>query len=291
MKFLFSLIGTIMLLSPICTYGQTTKVGDINGDGKVTVSDLLALSQLILNDEEDENQPSAETGEAIDLGLPSGIKWASCNVGATKPEEYGGYYAWGETEEKETYSWATYIHCDGSSSTCHDLGSDISGTEYDVAHVKWGDNWRIPTKDEFTELYNNCTCDSTTLNGVHGMILLPDNWVQPDDVTFTPQQHNWTTNVYDATSWRTMEGAGAIFLPAAGNRILSNTTYSLVINNVGNAGHYWSASGHVYYPTYGYTPSQHAYRMGFFGSTGNPPQGYTSVECYWGLSVRLIRNL
>lgn len=171
MKFLFSLIVTMVLLSPICTYGQTTKVGDINGDGKVTVSDLLALSQLILNDEEDENQPSAEAGEAIDLGLPSGIKWASCNVGATKPEEYGGYYAWGETEEKDVYDWSTYIHCDGSPSSCHNLGYNISGTEYDVAHVKWGDNWRIPTKDEFTELYNNCTCDSTTLNGVHGMIL------------------------------------------------------------------------------------------------------------------------
>ena len=103
MKFLFSLFGTMMLFSPICTYGQTTKVGDINGDGKVTMSDLLALSQFVLNDEEDENQPSAEAGEAIDIGLPSGIKWASCNVGATKPEEYGGYYAWGETEEKDVY--------------------------------------------------------------------------------------------------------------------------------------------------------------------------------------------
>ena len=156
--------------------------------------------------------------------------------------------------------------------------------------------WRTPTFAEWNYVINSRPNHSNlytyaTVCGVHGMILLPDNWVQPDDVTFTPQQHNWTTNVYDATSWRTMEGAGAIFLPAAGNRILSNTTYSLVINNVGNAGHYWSASGHVYYPTYGYTPSQHAYRMGFFGSTGNPPQGYTSVECYWGLSVRLIRNL
>ncbi|MBQ6065098.1 MAG: hypothetical protein IJK87_15950 [Prevotella sp.] len=116
----------MLLMMPFHAYGQTTKVGDINGDGNVTVSDILALVQIVLK--EDENQPTAEAGEAIDLGLPSGIKWASCNVGATKPEEYGGYYAWGETEEKEVYDWSTYLHCDGSYNTCYDLGSCISGT-------------------------------------------------------------------------------------------------------------------------------------------------------------------
>ena len=74
--------------------------------------------------------------EAIDLGLPSGIKWASCNVGASKPEEYGGHYSWGETEEKEIYEWFTYTHCDGTVQTCHDLSPSICGTENDVAHVK-----------------------------------------------------------------------------------------------------------------------------------------------------------
>ena len=120
---------------------------DVNGDGVVNINDVTYVLDHILG-KGHASAPTEEAGEAIDLGLPSGTKWASCNVGATKPEEYGGYYSWGETEEKETYDWSTYIHCDGSSSTCHDLGSDISGTEYDVAHVKWGGKWCMPTLDD-----------------------------------------------------------------------------------------------------------------------------------------------
>ena len=113
--------------------------------------------------------------KAIDLGLPSGLKWASCNVGATRPEEFGGYYAWGETEEKETYSWSNYIHCDGSRNTCHDIGDCISGTEYDVAHVKWGGNWRMPTKEEMDELVKNCYMEYITYNGVYGCLFVGPN--------------------------------------------------------------------------------------------------------------------
>ena len=103
---------------------------------------------------------------AIDLGLPSGTKWACCNVGADKPEGYGGYYAWGETEEKATYNWDTYIYCDGSMNTCQDIGSDIAGTSYDVAHVKWGGSWVMPSLDQILELEDNCTYEWTTLNGI-----------------------------------------------------------------------------------------------------------------------------
>ena len=81
---------------------------------------------------------------------------------------YGGYYAWGETEEKDSYDWSTYTHCDGSSSTCHDLGSDIAGTQYDVAHYRWGGSWVMPTHDQQMELLNNCTYEWTTVNGVNG---------------------------------------------------------------------------------------------------------------------------
>lgn len=87
-------------------------------------------------------------GEAIDLGLPSGLKWASCNVGASSPEEYGGYFAWGEIEEKSDYSWDTYKWCKGSSEsmtkycTNSNYGTvdnkTILDPEDDVAHVKWG---------------------------------------------------------------------------------------------------------------------------------------------------------
>ena len=81
-------------------------------------------------------------GEAIDLGLPSGTKWASFNMGADKPEESGYYYAWGEIDEDVLFKWEEYTHCDGDEDSCHDLGSDIAGTKYDAAHVKWGGNWR-----------------------------------------------------------------------------------------------------------------------------------------------------
>ncbi len=141
---------------------------DVNGDGVVNIADVTYVIDHILG-KGHASTPTVVTGEAIDLGLPSGTKWASCNVGATKPEEYGGYYAWGETEEKEVYDWSTYIHCDGSEETCHDLGSDISGTEYDVAHVKWGGDWVMPNSDDFEELLDNCTSEWTTLNGVNGL--------------------------------------------------------------------------------------------------------------------------
>ena len=117
-----------------------------------------------------EGEESAEVipDEAIDLGLPSGTKWAPWNVGASKPEEYGGYYAWGETEEKEVYDWSSYIHCDGTEETCHDIGTDIAGTDYDVAHVKWGESWTMPTLEQVKELLDNCTSEWTTVNGING---------------------------------------------------------------------------------------------------------------------------
>ncbi len=106
----------------------------------------------------------------VDLGLPSGTKWAACNVGATTPEAYGNYYAWGETEPKTTYSWATYKWCNGSSSTltkyCNNAsyGKDsftddktVLDLEDDAAAVNWGGAWRMPTDAEWTELRENCT--------------------------------------------------------------------------------------------------------------------------------------
>lgn len=106
--------------------------------------------------------------EAVDLGLPSGTRWANMNVGASSPEEYGGYYAWGETEEKDVYNWSTYIHCDGTKETCHDIGNEIAGTQYDVAHVKWGIIWQMPTIDQVKELIDNCSVTRVTMNGVDG---------------------------------------------------------------------------------------------------------------------------
>ena len=157
--------------------------------------------------------PSTSQYEAIDLGLS--VKWATCNVGATKPEEYGGYYAWGETEEKSYYDWSTYKWCNGSEDIMTKYCTDSSdGTvdnktvldpEDDVAHVKWGGSWRMPTLAEQVELFNNCTWTWTTQNGVNGYRLTGPN-------------------------------GNSIFLPAAGYRYGTDVDYR------GGFGYYWSGS-------------------------------------------------
>ena len=167
-------IYNINLTVPAAPSTPAGKKGDVNNDGVVNVGDVTSLVDIILYGDE---EPATDS-RAIDLGLPSGIKWASCNVGATAPEEYGGYYAWGETEEKEDYSWSTYKYCNGSYDsmtkycTDSDYGTIDNKTtlepEDDVAHVQWGGSWRMPTKAEQDELRNNCTWNWTTLNGVNG---------------------------------------------------------------------------------------------------------------------------
>ena len=134
--------------------------------------------------------------EYVDLGLPSGLKWATMNVGATTPEEYGDYFAWGETEpyytvghsqdnpclnwktDKTGYDWASYKWCNGSDDSmmkyCTSARYGAVDNEVtleladDAAHVNWGGNWRMPTKAEQDELRENCTWAWTTRNGVKG---------------------------------------------------------------------------------------------------------------------------
>ena len=97
---------------------------------------------------------------AVDLGLS--VKWATCNIGANSPEEYGDYFAWGETSTKETY---TEDNC----ATYNVSMNDIAGNaQYDAATANWGGDWRLPTEEEMGELLNNCTWRWTTQNGVNG---------------------------------------------------------------------------------------------------------------------------
>lgn len=156
---------------------------------------------------------NSSTLEAINLGLS--VKWASCNVGAVVPEDYGGYYAWGETEEKSDYSWSTYKWCNGSGDTMTKYcTSSRNGTvdnkttldlSDDVAHVKWGGSWRMPTLDEIKELINDCSWSWTTQNGVNGYKVTGPN-------------------------------GNSIFLPAAGARS-GDSEYTR-----GSTGHYWSST-------------------------------------------------
>ena len=190
----------------------TGKKGDVDGDGTVDVADVTEVVNIILNPDSDDDTPTTDS-RAVDLGLS--VKWASCNVGATTPEEYGGYYAWGETEEKSDYSWSTYKYCNGGFNSMtkycksRDYGTVDNKTtlepEDDVATVKWGGTWRMPTRAEQQELINNCTCTWTTLNGVNGYRVTGPN-------------------------------GNSIFLPAAGYR------RDTEVRNQGSSGYYWSSS-------------------------------------------------
>ena len=166
------------------------------------------------NDNENDQTTGTTQGHAyVDLGLS--VKWATCNVGASKPEDYGDYYAWGETTTKSDYSWKTYKWCKGTGDTMTkycansndgtvDNRKTLTSSD-DVATVKWGSKWRMPTKEEMKELDEDCTWTWTTQNGVNGMKVTGPN-------------------------------GNSIFLPAAGRR--SDTDFLVR----GSDGRYWSAS-------------------------------------------------
>lgn len=147
--------------------------------------------------------------EYVNLGLKSGTLWATCNIGASSPEEFGDFYSWGEIEEKDYYDWNTYIYCNGTYDTAYNLGRDIAGTQYDVACVKWGGTWRMPSILQFIELYNNCTWTWTTRNGIFGYIVEGPN-------------------------------SNTIFLPAADHQFLDNNHFDT--NEDYTGGDYWSSS-------------------------------------------------
>ena len=160
----------------------------------------------------DDNHP-----HAIDLGLPSGTKWCCCNVGASAPEEYGCYYAWGETCEKNFYGLSTYQYAFADDSGCYldevtnqlykfiDIGSDIAGTSYDAVTVNMGAPWRMPSTTQQQELIDKCTRQWTQQNGVNGILVTGPN-------------------------------GGQIFLPAAGYRWRDE------LHGAGIYGIYWSSS-------------------------------------------------
>ncbi len=152
--------------------------------------------------------------EYVNLGLS--VKWATCNVGATTAEGYGDYYAWGETDTKRTYDFDTYKWCKGDWNAITKYCTDSEygtvdnkktlSTTDDVAHVKWGGNWRMPTRAELDELRTKCEWTWTTKNGVRGYRVTGPN-------------------------------GNTIFLPAAGYRLRSVELYG-----AGETGCYWSSS-------------------------------------------------
>ncbi|MBQ9640743.1 MAG: Ig-like domain-containing protein [Bacteroidaceae bacterium] len=186
----------------------------------------------------------------VDLGLS--VKWATMNIGANAPEEYGDYFAWGETTTKTDYSWSTYKWCQGTEKTLtkYNTSSDYSYSAPDnkaqleladdAAYVNWGGTWRMPTDAELTELRTKCTWTWTSLNGVNGMKVAGPS-------------------------------GNSIFLPAAGYRSGTSLSYA------GSYGYYWSSSLNESAPSI-------AWRV-YFSSSGASRSG--NGRCY-GRSVRAV---
>ena len=108
-----------------------------------------------------------DSHEEVDLGLPSGLRWATCNIGATTPEDYGDYIAWAEVYPKDEYTWATYLF--------PNYNPTVLEPENDAATIRWSYGWRMPTKEDFEELLNNTTNVWTTQNGVYGRLFTAAN--------------------------------------------------------------------------------------------------------------------
>ncbi len=161
---------------------------------------------------------TTKSREWVDLGLS--VKWATCNVGTTTPENYGDRFAWGETSPKTTYDWSTYKWCNGSHDTqtkyctSSSYGTVDNKTTLDLsddaAHVNWGGSWRMPTLAEIQELKANCTWTWTTQNRTKGYLV------------------------------KSNKNSNSIFLPASGY------CHSSSLYNAGSDGNYWSSSLNEY---------------------------------------------
>jgi hypothetical protein len=179
-------------------------------------------------------------GAYVDLGLPSGLLWATCNVGAETPEDYGDYFAWGETQPKDIYDWSTYKYCMGSNNTlikycCYSMYGYNGFTdnlttiqsEDDAATANWGSGWRMPTKEEFEELYINTTVTWVTKDGVNGRLFTATNGNSLffpaagcrgsnglyDDGSYGSY---WTSLCWDASAFRLCFGPGFCYNDNAG---------------------------------------------------------------------------
>ncbi|MBQ3738415.1 MAG: hypothetical protein IKG81_16305 [Bacteroidales bacterium] len=191
--------------------------------------------------------------EYVDLGLPSGLLWATCNVGADAPEEYGDYFAWGETTPKDTYNWSTYqyVYMDRLTKYCSASSYGYNGftdnltvlqPSDDAATANWGSGWCMPTRAQWEELLQNTTNTWITQDGVNGRLFIATN-------------------------------GNTLFLPAAGYRWDGGLYYA------GNAGDYWSSSLSTGRPRSAWS---FGFDSGYYGMNSGGGRGY-------GPSVRAVR--
>ena len=211
-KALQSLLLLVMMMLPFQIAASNLR-GDVNDDDEVDISDVTALIGYILsgdgqslnlanadctlNGEVDINDVTGlinyilrgawpqSTHAYVDLGLPSGTLWATCNVGAANPEDSGDYFAWGETVPNkdyywwDTYQWVEIVNGNQLSFTKYNTKSN-QGTvdnkteldpEDDAAYVYWGSEWRMPSREQVSELIDNCTWEWAQMNGMNGLLI------------------------------------------------------------------------------------------------------------------------
>lgn len=191
----------------------------------------------------------------VDLGLPSGTLWATCNVGAELPEDYGNYFAWGEVMPKTAYNWSTYKYCNGSytqlTKYCNNSNYGYNGftdnmtvllSEDDAATANWGNGWCMPTKEQWQELKDNTVSVWATQNGVNGRLLTASN-------------------------------GQSLFLPAGGS------CWSSELVGVSFDGDYWSSSFYMDFPGDAW----------YFGFSSND-YGIVNYRRDYGASVRAVRS-
>ena len=223
--------------------------GDVNLDGTVSIADVTMLIGYVLTNQWPAVDPIEEY---VDLGLPSGTLWATYNVGATKPEEAGDYFAWGETAPKEYYVWdnTQWLYSENgmkriskynTKSQYGDVDNLIElELEDDAAYVNRGPEWRMPSKEQIDELIANCTWEWTELNGVKGQLITGPN-------------------------------GNTMFLPAAGYHLEGD------LSGFGTNGSYWTRSLHVVNETVSFPTG--AYKLYIFDNevqwnTADRPCGY-----------------
>lgn len=218
-KFNSFFVLSLLMLPSLISNAQEYLRGDVDYDGQVSVSDVTCLIDYLLKG----SWPD-DSHEYVDLGLPSGTLWATCNVGASCPEECGDYFDWGEIAPKEEYTYENYkwwyydengYRYISKYNTKSNFGPVDNKTELepedDAAYVNWGTLWRMPSLEQVVELVNSCSWQWTQKNGVIGHLLTGPN-------------------------------ENTMFLPAAGYYDGSSPEY------VGTYGIYWSRSLYSYLP-------------------------------------------
>ncbi len=181
----------------------------------------MALPFVLISCGDDKDEPvTPEEHEYVDLGLPSGTLWATCNVGANTPEEYGDYFAWGETAPKDYYDFSSYKWCKLESDNTYSCYTKYCAESIfgyngftdgkieldlvdDAAYINWGASWHMPSLEQIQELLNSCSWQWTERNGVNGQLVIGPN-------------------------------GNTIFLPATGYR------WNQFLDDVGSNGYYWS---------------------------------------------------